>query len=263
MDLGLSDKVAAVAASSRGIGRGIAEAMAKEGTSLAICARNNAQLHSTASELRSKTGAKVLPVQADLSSQADIEKFINATVNEYGTLDILVTNASGPPKGLFPEISENNWHAGINLTLMSVVRLVQAALPHMRENKYGRIINVASFSVKQPIKGLTLSNSLRMAVVGLAKTLANELVIDGITVNTIGTGWTDTDSARNTLEKRALKTGSTYESERARVLEQIPLGRFAKPEEVGALAAFLASDRAGYITGSVVMIDGGIYKGSM
>jgi len=215
MDLGLRGKIALVAASSKGIGKAIALGLAREGCSLAICARTTETLEQTAAEIREDTGSSVLAVTADLTRPEDIERLVSATVERYGGIDILVTNAGGPPSALFEEIDDDTWLRSVELTLMSAVRLIRESLPYLKRSRAGRIITMTSVSVKQPLPGLLLSNSIRMAVWGLTKTLAQELAPFGITVNTVCPGWTKTRRVEELLKAKAEREGISVEEAEA------------------------------------------------
>jgi 3-oxoacyl-[acyl-carrier protein] reductase len=255
VDLGLAGKVAFVAAASKGLGRAIAEELAREGADIAITARGEDALGNAATAIGRETGREVLAISGDVSDASAVDKMIAATVARFGRIDILVTNAGGPPSGKFESHTPEAWKQATDLTLMSVVNLVRAALPGMKERGYGRIINVTSIAVKQPVDGLMLSNSLRAAVTGFAKTLANEVAQHGITVNNILPGYTRTER----VEQLAAATAERVAREAAvaRWESQIPMGRLGEPREFAALAAFLASDRASYITGQSIAVDGG------
>jgi len=261
MDLGLKGKVALVAAASKGLGKAAALELAREGARVAICARTEATLWAAAADIEGATGGEVLAVVADLSDADDVERLVQTTVDRFGRLDILVTNAGGPPSGYFLDLSDDAWHATVELTLMSAVRLCRAAVPHMRKHGWGRIVNITSVSVKQPIDNLLLSNALRSGVVGLAKTLSNHFAGDGITVNSVCPGWTLTDRVAELFAARARDEGVSVEEAERQVTADIPLGRMGQPEELAALIAFLASERAGYITGTVIQVDGGYVRG--
>jgi 3-oxoacyl-[acyl-carrier protein] reductase len=261
MDLGLKAKVALVAAASKGLGRAAAMELAREGARVVICARTEAVLRVAADEIERATGGEVLAVVADVSEPEDIERLVQTTVDRLGRLDILVTNAGGPPAGYLMDLGDDAWRAAVELTLMSVVRLCRAVIPHMQKNGWGRIINITSISVKQPIDNLLLSNALRTGVVGLAKTLSGQLARDGITVNCVCPGWTLTDRVAELNAARARELGVPAEKVEQQVTLNIPLGRMGQPEELAALIAFLASERAGYITGTAIQVDGGYVKG--
>jgi 3-oxoacyl-[acyl-carrier protein] reductase len=262
MDLGLKNKIALVAASSKGLGRACAEAMAAEGASVTICARDEAALKATREAMIAATGAEVLAVPADMTNAEDIKKVVQQTVEHFGGLHILVTNAGGPPPGYFPDFDDATWEAAFNLSLMSGVRLIRAALPHMQQAKWGRIINITSISVKEPLDNLVLSNSIRASVHGLAKTLAGQIGKDGITINNVMPGLTQTDRINHLVETNMEKSGQSKEEVLAAMGQPIPLGRIGQPEEFGAVVAFLASEKASYITGTSIPVDGGIIKAS-
>ena len=257
MDLGLAGKVAFVAAASKGLGRAIAEELAREGADIAITARGADALGNAATAIGRETGREVLAIPGDVSDASAVEKMIAATAARFGRIDILVTNAGGPPSGKFESHTPETWKQATDLTLMSVVNLVRAALPGMKERGYGRIINVTSIAVKQPVDGLMLSNSLRAAVTGFAKTLANEVAQHGITVNNILPGYTRTERVEQLAAATAEREGVGREEAVARWESQIPMGRLGEPREFAALATFLASGRASYITGQSIAVDGG------
>ena len=261
MDLGLADRVAAVAASSRGLGRATARALAAEGAAVALCGRNPAAVREAAEAIAAESGVRTLAVTADVSSPEDCRRFVDTAAGELGRLDILVTNTGGPRAGAFDAVAPEDWDAAFRLTLANVVALVQAAVPHMRARRWGRIVNIASLSAKQPIDGLVLSNAFRPAIAGLSKTLANELGKDGITVNTLCPGYTATDRLRELSEARATKAGTTPAQELANFASGVPLGRVATPEEFAAVAAFLCSERASFVTGATIPVDGGASRG--
>lgn len=261
MNLGLKGRVALVAAASRGLGKAIAWELAREGADVAICARGKEQLKLTAEEIARDTGARVLAVAADVSVARDVLNLIRAVVEKFGRLGILVNNAGGPPPGPFATFSDEDWRQALELNLLSTVRMSRAAIPHMQAQGWGRIINLTSVSVKQPIPDLVLSNAARSGVIGLAKTLALELAPQGITVNSVCPGFTLTDRVHELFQARAEKDQKSSEEIRALYECQIPMGRLGQPEEVAALVAFLASDRAAYITGAAIQIDGGYVRG--
>lgn len=260
MELGISGKTAIVAAASKGLGKAAAVGLAKEGVNLAICARGEAALLETAREIGSTTTAKVLPIVADVTNPEDIQKLVENTINEFGQIHILITNAGGPPSGLFNNFDDKDWQDAITLSLMSTIRLCREVISHMRKGGWGRIINIVSIAAKQPIEGLVLSNSLRAAVIGLAKTLSNELAGDNILVNNICPGWTLTERLSSIVQKRAEYQGISFKDALQNITKDIPLGRCGTPEEVANLILFLASEQASYITGTTIQVDGGLYK---
>jgi 3-oxoacyl-[acyl-carrier protein] reductase len=257
MELGLKGKVALVAASSKGLGRACAEALAQEGAKVTICARDEEALNKTKSEIAAATGAEILAVPADMSRAADIEYVIQRTVDRLGGLQILITNAGGPPAGYFPDFNDEQWQAAVNLTLMSSVRLIRAAIPHLRQAGWGRIVNITSMTVKEPVENQILSNSIRAAVHGMAKTLAGQLAQEGITINNVMPGFIQTDRFNQLATISAEKLNKTIEEIVADIGRPVPAGRLGQPQEVAALVAFLASEQAGYITGVSIPVDGG------
>lgn len=259
MDLGLKDQVAMVTAASKGLGKAAAKALAAEGARVAMCARSEA-LEEAAEEIRQETGAEVLAVRADVTRQEDIDRFVRETLDRFGQIDILIVNAGGPPPGGFLDLKPEDWEAAVNLTIMSAVRLCYAVVPHMLERGSGSIVTTQSYSVKQPIPYLILSNALRLAVIGMMKTLANELGPKGIRVNSINPAWTWTERVEQLMADRAKRNGTTIEEEAAKVAEQIPLGRMGTVEEYGKTIAWLASPAASFIHGHALMFDGGAVK---
>jgi 3-oxoacyl-[acyl-carrier protein] reductase len=260
MNLGLKNKIALVTASSKGLGRASAEALAQEGVKVAICARDSKVLKVAADEIAAATHSEVLAIPADVNSSRDIERVVKETVNHFGALHILVTNAGGPPAGYFEEFDDKQWQEAFNLTLMSVVRLIRAAIPHMQKEQWGRIINLTCISVKEPIANLILSNSIRAAVHGLAKTLANQLGQYGITVNNVMPGYIHTDRVEQLAQYTAEQTGQSVVEVLAELGQPAPVGRLGQPKELGALVAFLASEQAAYINGVSIPVDGGRIK---
>lgn len=259
MDTGLNGKVALVCAASQGLGRATALALAREGACVAICARGEAALRSTADEIRA-AGGEVLAVTADLTRGEDIERLVARTVEAFGGIDVLVTNAGGPTSGTFDTLTEADWRAAIELTLMSVVRLCMAVVPHMRRRGGGRIVHVTSITVKEPVAGLMLSNALRGAVTGFSKTLATELAPDGILVNCVAPGYTRTDRVVELNEATARREGLDAAQVEQRIVARIPMGRLGDPAEFADVVTFLASARAGYVTGATLQVDGGFVR---
>ena len=257
MDLGIREKVALVAASSRGLGRAVAEELAAEGASLILCARNKEKLEDTANHIEQKTGVSVFAVAADLSIAEDVSRVVNSGLERFGRIDILVTNAGGPPAGQFESLSREAWESATQLTLHSVLELTRHVLPEMKARRWGRILNITSIAVKQPVENLMLSNSLRAAVTGFARTLANEVATYGITVNNIMPGYTRTKRVEELAQMMAEKESISSSEFVARWEKEIPMRRLGEPSEFAALAAFLVSERASYITGTSIPVDGG------
>jgi 3-oxoacyl-[acyl-carrier protein] reductase len=257
VDLQLTGKVAVVTAASRGLGRGAALQLAREGANVAICARGGDVLE-TAETIRRETGADVLAVRADVTQQADIDALIGATLDRFGKIDILIVNAGGPPPGRFLSLTPEDWQQAVDLTLMSAVRLCYAVVPHMVARGSGSIVATESISIKQPIDNLILSNAVRLAVVGLMKSLANELGPMGIRVNTINPGSVQTERLEHLMATRAASNDSSVEEELAKAAADVPLRRIATVEEYGQAIAWLASPAAAYIHGQAVMFDGGL-----
>lgn len=257
MNLGLEGKIALVAASSRGLGRAIAAELAAEGARLILCARNEEAVQHAAQEIAESTGAEVIAMQADLSRRDHIYRLAKDALARVGHIDVLVTNAGGPPSGSFESLDAGMWDTAYRLTLQSAVELTRCVLPEMKRRRWGRILNVTSITVKQPVENLMLSNSLRAAVTGFARTLANEVAPFGITVNNMLPGYTRTDRVVELAEATSRREGVTPEAVMARIESQIPMGRLGEPKEFAALAAFLASERASYITGQSIAVDGG------
>jgi 3-oxoacyl-[acyl-carrier protein] reductase len=249
-------KVALVCAASKGLGRASAEALARDGMRVAICARGGDALADTAMALEA-LGAEALPIQADLRQAADVAQVVERTVEAFGGLDVLVTNTGGPPSAPFMALDDAAWAEAIDSLLLSVVRLCRAAVPHLQARGGGRIIHVTSISAQQPIAGLVLSNALRAAVTGLSQTLALELAPHRILVNCVAPGYTRTDRVVELATATARRDGITPDQAERRIIDQIPLGRMATPDEFGAVVAFLASPAASYITGITVPVDGG------
>lgn len=260
MELGIKGRVALVTASSRGLGRACAVSLAKEGAKVAICAREKEKLLQTENELRS-LGATVFSAVADLNKLGDIDRLVDGTRSALGPIDILVANTGGPPIGHFLSLSSQMWEDAFRLLVEGVAHLTRLVLPGMKERKWGRIIAIESTSVKQPIDGLVLSNSLRMAVVGMFKSIALEVAASGVRVNVVCPGSMDTDAIQRVMQLGAQRDGVTMEEARARIERGIPAGRMGRPEELGDVVAFLASERASFVTGVALPVDGGLVRG--
>ncbi|MGA9532776.1 MAG: SDR family oxidoreductase [Anaerolineales bacterium] len=259
MDLGLEGKVALVSAASRGLGKSAALALAAEGADIAMCARSES-IHSTAKEVEAASGQRAWSIQADLTRDDQVQAFVNGALEEFGQLDILIINAGGPPAGGFLDFTLEDWRAAIDLTIMSAVRLCYSAVPPMIEAGSGSIVATESYSVKQPIDNLILSNSLRLAVIGMMKTLANELGPKGIRVNSINPTWTQTERVDELMADRVKRNDSSVKEEKAKLATSIPLGRIGTVEEYGRTIAWLASPAASFIHGHALMFDGGEVK---
>jgi 3-oxoacyl-[acyl-carrier protein] reductase len=264
MDLGLSGRVALVTAASRGLGLASAKALAADGASLLICARGPLRLDEAAREIRSvSSGARVETMTLDVSATDAATQLVGQVRDKFGRLDVLVNNAGGPPPGSFASVGDADWEKAFQITLMSVVRLTREALPLLQASGQGRIVNLVSTSVKQPIDGLILSNALRAAVIGMAKTLSKEIGGSGVTINNVLPGIILTDRQRELRGADAARRGISFEQAIEEAGRGVPLGRIGQPEEVGALVTFLASKQASYITGTSIQVDGGMIAGIM
>lgn len=261
MNLGLEGKIAVVTASSEGLGKATALALAEEGARLVLCARRQKELNDTAEEIRSLTGAEVTVFPADVSKADDITQFSSFVLSHYNTIHVLVNNAGGPPAGNILTLTDEDWQRAHQLTLMSVVRLVRAFLPSMVQQRWGRIITITSIAAKQPINELLLSVALRPGIHGLTKVLANEYGKYNITVNTVCPGNVLTKRQKEIAAVRAREQNISYEDYLRQVAASIPAGRLGKPEEIGTVIAFLASEQASYINGVNLLVDGGAAKG--
>jgi len=261
METGLRDRVAIVAASSQGIGRATAEAFAAEGCRLALCARNAAALEQLARTLSAKNGVDVFTQSLDVTNAAGVHSFVDSVVQRFGAVDICVTNAGGPPAKGFLDTTLDDWRRAVDLNFMSTLYFVREVLPHMQSRKWGRIVTITSVSTKQPIGDLVLSNAVRAAVVGLVKSLANEFGKDGILVNNVGPGYTATDRLKQLARTRSAAQGKSESAIEAEWASNAPLQRLADPREVADAIVWLASERASYITGQTLLVDGGLYKG--
>jgi len=263
MDLGLKNKRALVAGSSRGLGYAVASQLLREGCRVAINGRNAESLTQASEQLRGEAGSPAIPLVGDLTDAATPEKIIQQAVQALGGLDILITNTGGPPSGQFESIDDQTWYAALELNFLSHVRLIRAALPHLRQSGTPSVLTITSYSVKQPIPFLVLSNSVRSATIGLTKTLALELGKEGIRFNSILPAWTETERVKELMEYRAKARGTSLEEEMSKQANDSPLGRMGTPEEFANAAAFLVSPAASYITGVMLTVDGGMYKGML
>ena len=263
MDLGIRDKVAVVAGGSQGLGKAVAMQLSREGVRVAIGALDDPELPKAVEDIHSATGGEIFGIPVDLTNAEQAKNFVRTAIEHFGTVDILVNNAGGPPSKTFLEIDDELWYLGVRLNLLSTIIMTREAVPLMMEKHWGRIINMTSISVKQPIDGLILSNTVRSGVIGLAKTLSNELASYDITVNNVCPGYTMTNRVKSLAKVTAEKQGTTAEAVIKGWESQVPMGRLGTPEEFAALVAFLASEQAGYITGASIQIDGGYYKGVM
>jgi 3-oxoacyl-[acyl-carrier protein] reductase len=261
MDLGLKDRVAIVAASSQGLGKAVALGLAREGAKLALCARTESTLEETAEEIRRDTGVEVFTRAFDVTVYEDVRRFVADTAARFGRVDICVANAGGPPTKPFAETTVEEWHRAAELNLMSTVYFAKEALPLMQERRWGRFLAITSMTVKQPVEGLILSNSVRAGVSGLMKTLANEYGPYNVLVNSVCPGYTATARLLALGGKLAQRQGVTQAEIEERWAKQAPLGRIGRPEEFADVVVFLASERASYVTGVAIQVDGGIVKG--
>jgi len=261
MDLGIKGRVALVAASSQGIGLATAEAFAAEGCRVAMCARNDRTLQAAAEKIRRQHSAEVYAEAFDVTDLAAVSRFVTGVATKFGSVDICVTNAGGPPAKGFLAASLEDWKKAIEANFLSNVYFAHEVIPHMQRKKWGRIITITSITTKQPVTDLVLSNAVRAAVVGLVKSLANEFGRDGILVNNVGPGFTATDRLKELAKARAAMTGKPEQEFLDAWAADAPVKRLGDPREVAETIVWLASERASYITGQTVLVDGGMYKG--
>ncbi|MDT8897285.1 MAG: SDR family oxidoreductase [Thermanaerothrix sp.] len=261
MDLGLHNKVALVTGASRGLGYATALVLSQEGARVAINSRNAEALQKAVASIQEQTGHTVLAIPGDITAPETAQTLVQEVISTYGQLDIVIANAGGPPPGSFASLDDDKWYAAIELSLMSQVRLIRAALPYLEKSTTPAVLTVTSYAVKQPIPNLILSNSIRAATVGLTKSLALELGHKGIRFNSILPGWTETERVIELMRNRAEMNGTTIEEEIQKQARESPLGRMGKPEEFARVAAFLVSPAASYVTGVMLQVDGGMYKG--
>jgi 3-oxoacyl-[acyl-carrier protein] reductase len=263
VDLGLKGEVALVAASSRGLGFAAAQQLVQEGARVVICGRNGSDVDKAVERLgeAGEGTGDVSGMVADVTNPDDVVALVRHTVDTLGGLDILVTNAGGPPAGTFDSLDIAAWKDAVELTLMSAVRLIKEALPYLRQSDAGSILTITSITVKEPKEGLLFSNVVRPGVAGLTKTLSQELAAEGIRVNSILPDWTRTERVGELVSYRADANNSSVEAELEKITSGIPLGRMAEPEEFGRVAAFLVSPAASFVTGVMLQVDGGSYSG--
>lgn len=261
MDTGLKGRVAIVAAASQGLGKAAALAFAAEGAHLALCARNQESLNAVAREAEERFGVKTFTKPFDVSDDAAVRSFVQDVHGKFGRIDVCVTNAGGPPAKPFLATTMDEWERAWQLNLRSIVSFAQAVLPIIQQRKWGRIVTLTSYTVKQPAPELVLSNSIRAGVMGLVRSLAGQFGPDGITVNNVGPGYTATDRSKELIEKKAAAKGITVEETERELVQDIPIRRMATPEEVAATIVWLASESAASITGQTVLVDGGSYRG--
>ncbi len=259
MNLNLNNKNAIVCASSQGLGKAAALDLAEEGVNLAICSRDQDKINKVKEEIHQKINSeiKVIALQVDLDSPDEIQAFYKQVENDLGSVDILVNNNGGPPPSTFEQLSDDDWQKAFNSTMMSCLRLSKLVIPNMKKNAWGRIINISSVSVKTPVNGLFLSNSLRMGVLGWAKALSDELAPHGVTVNTVCPGYTRTERVEAILETQSNSSGLKKEEIEKSIAENIPMKRVGEAEDLAGLIAFLASEKADYMTGLAIQVDGG------
>jgi len=264
MDYGISGKSAVVCGASSGIGRAVALEFAKQGVRLTICSRREDELKAATLAIKEQSKFdEIIPVRADVSKKEDVDDLISRAVTQFGGVDLLFTNAAGPKPMQFLDTTDQDWINAFQMTLMSVVYLSRACIPVMKQRGGGSIVNIVSISVKQPVQNLVLSNSLRMAVVGLAKTLSTELAKYNIRVNNVCPGFTKTPRAEALVQDTMKREGISKDEATSRLLSDVPFKRMAEPEEVASLVAFLCSDQAKFITGSTIFVDGGAVKSAL
>lgn len=260
MDLGLIGKVALVCAASKGIGRAIAQRFSEEGAKVAICARHEEDLKKTANDISTETGNQVKYYVADVCNKDDVTNLIKNVAEDFGAIDIIIPNSGGPRPTTFQDATDEDWNTALNMNLLSTIHLCREALPHLKKSDCSSIVNVVSLTVKDPVPNLILSTTARLGVLGMAKYLASEIATDGVRVNSILPGYTLTDRVNNLVKQRAEKQGKTEEAVILEMSEQIPMKRMGDPLEIADAAVFLASKRASYITGTYLLIDGGLTR---
>jgi 3-oxoacyl-[acyl-carrier protein] reductase len=260
MDLGIRGRVAIVAAASSGLGKAAAMDLAAEGARVVISARGEERLHSAADEIRSVTGTEVLAIAGDVTNEEHVRKLVSDAKKKLGTVDILVANAGGPPAGFFDDFDAQHYREAVELNLISTINLCREAVPHMRERGWGRIVAITSIAAKQPVENLILSNTARAGVLGFMKSLSQQIAADGITVNTLCPGYHLTERLKSLSSSIAKNEGVSVEDVYARWAAATPMKRIGDPKEFAAVVAFLCSERASYLTGAVIQIDGGAYR---
>lgn len=261
METGLRNRVALISGASHGLGKATAAAFASEGTHLALGARNIEALNRLADDLRERFNVQVLCQTCDVHNRAAIEQFVSSTGNHFDRIDVCVTNAGGPPAKPFLETKQADWDDAFALNLRSAVDFARAVIPHMQKQRWGRIVTISSITVKQPQPQLILSNAIRAGIMGLVRSLANDFGKDGITVNNVGPGYTATDRLIELAERTSATTGKTVKEVEEFWVSQIAVGRLGKPEEIADAIVWLASERAAFITGQTLLVDGGMYRG--
>jgi 3-oxoacyl-[acyl-carrier protein] reductase len=263
MDLGLRDKVAVVTASTKGLGKATAISLASEGANVVINGRHKQNIHDAVDEIKNKTGKTPLAVQGDLTHSEDIDRLFDDITKHFGTVHILISNAGGPPAGGFNDFNDEQWLKAVDLSLMSAVRLIRKAVPIMQKQKWGRIVNISSITVKQPADNLLLSNSIRAAVIGLTKTISRDISRDNVLINNVAPYYVATRRIDYLMEETAAKKGITKDEALQNIVKEIPMGRLGTPEEFGNFVAFLCSEKNSYVTGVTIQFDGGAYRGMM
>jgi 3-oxoacyl-[acyl-carrier protein] reductase len=261
VDLGLRNRNVIVAASSDGIARAAAEKFAAEGAKVAMCSRDAKKLNAAAGLIRERYGVPVIAEPLDVTNAAAVEAFVNRVAQEFGGVDVCVTNAGGPPAKMFFATTTEEWHRAVELNFMSIIHFARAVLPWMQKNQWGRLVTITSVTVRQPVPDLIYSNAVRAGVLGLIKSLSNEFGKDGITVNNVAPGYTATERLKQLISKRSQDLGVSPAEFESRLVEEVPLKRVGQPEELADAIVWLASERASYITGQTLLVDGGAFKG--